>query len=42
MTANRDNDREQAIKRLQKIQRPLPANFKFNREEAHKRGFCDR
>jgi antitoxin MazE len=33
----RDRRREEALKRLRALQRPLPAGFKFDREEAHER-----
>ncbi len=33
----RDRKREDALKRLRALQRPLPSGFKFNREEAHER-----
>ena len=33
----RDRKREDALKRLRALQRPLPPGFKFNREEAHER-----
>ncbi|MBV8745851.1 MAG: AbrB/MazE/SpoVT family DNA-binding domain-containing protein [Xanthobacteraceae bacterium] len=33
----RDRRREEALKRLRALQRPLPPGFKFNREEAHER-----
>jgi antitoxin MazE len=32
-----DRRREEALKRLRALQRPLPPDFKFNREEAHER-----
>jgi antitoxin MazE len=33
----RDRRREEALKRLRALQRPLPPGFKFDREEAHER-----
>ncbi len=33
----RDRQREEALKRLRALQRPLPPGFKFDREEAHER-----
>ena len=33
----RDRKREDALKRLRALQRPLPPGFKFNREEANER-----
>ena len=33
----RDRRREDALKRLRALQRPLPPGFKFDREEAHER-----
>ena len=33
----RDRKREDALKRLRALQRPLPPGFKFDREEAHER-----
>ena len=34
---NRDTSRQQALARLRKLSRPLPAGFVFDREEAHER-----
>lgn len=34
---SRDRSRERAIERLRKLRRPLPAGFRFNREEANAR-----
>jgi antitoxin MazE len=34
----RDEKRKHALQQLQRLRRPLPAGFKFNREEAHVRG----
>jgi antitoxin MazE len=34
---NRDPARQEAIARLRKLSRPLPAGFVFDREEAHER-----
>ncbi len=34
---SRDRKREEALKRLRALKRPLPAGFKFDREEAHER-----
>jgi antitoxin MazE len=34
---SRDRSRENAIERLRKLRRPLPAGFKFDREEANAR-----
>jgi antitoxin MazE len=33
----RDQRREEALKRLRALQRPLPPGFKFDREEANER-----
>ena len=33
----RDQRREEALKRLRALQRPLPPGFKFNREQANER-----
>jgi antitoxin MazE len=33
----RDRRREEALKRLRALQRPLPPGFKFDRDEAHER-----
>jgi len=33
----RDRRREEALKRLRALQRPLPPGFKFDREETHER-----
>jgi antitoxin MazE len=33
----RDRRREDALKRLRALQRPLPPGFKFDRDEAHER-----
>ncbi|MBV8512860.1 MAG: AbrB/MazE/SpoVT family DNA-binding domain-containing protein [Xanthobacteraceae bacterium] len=33
----RDRRREEALKRLRALQRPLPPGFKFDREEANER-----
>ena len=33
----RDRKREEALKRLRALQRPLPPGFKFDREEANER-----
>jgi antitoxin MazE len=33
----RDRRREEALKRLRALRRPLPPGFKFDREEAHER-----
>jgi len=33
----RDRRREQALKRLRALRRPLPAGFKFDRDEANER-----
>ena len=35
----RDNAREQALKRLRATNWPIPAGYKFDREEAHERGW---
>lgn len=32
-----DRRREEALKRLRALQRPLPSGFTFDREEAHER-----
>lgn len=34
----RNRSRQEAIEAIRKLRRPLPAGFKFNREEAHERG----
>jgi antitoxin MazE len=34
----RDMSREEAIARIRALSRPLPAGYKFNREELHERG----
>jgi antitoxin MazE len=34
---DRDRSREQALERLRQLRRPLPAGFKFDREEANER-----
>ena len=34
---SRDTARQQALARLRKLSRPLPAGFVFDREEAHER-----
>ncbi len=34
---SRDRKREEALKRLRALKRPLPPGFKFDREEAHER-----
>lgn len=34
---SRDRRRAEALKRLRALKRPLPAGFKFDREEAHAR-----
>ena len=34
---SRDRKREEALKRLRALRRPLPAGFKFDREEANAR-----
>jgi antitoxin MazE len=34
---SRDTDRQQALARLRKLSRPLPAGFVFDREEANER-----
>ena len=34
---DRDRTRERALERLRKMRRPLPAGFKFDREEANER-----
>jgi antitoxin MazE len=34
---SRDPTREEALARLRKLSRPLPAGFVFDREEAHER-----
>jgi len=36
-SVRRDRSREQAIKRLRKLSRPLPPGFKFDRESANER-----
>ena len=33
----RDRKREEALKRLRALRRPLPAGFRFDREEANER-----
>ncbi len=33
----RDRSRENALERLRKLRRPLPAGFTFNRSDAHER-----
>lgn len=35
----RDNAREEALKRLLSTNWPIPPGFKFDREEAHERGW---
>jgi antitoxin MazE len=35
--AARDRRREEALRRLRALRRPLPPGFKFNREEANER-----
>lgn len=35
----RDRKREEALKRLRELRFTLPADFKFNREECHERGW---
>ena len=34
---DRDRRREEALKRLRALRRPLPAGFKFDRDEANER-----
>jgi antitoxin MazE len=34
---SRDRSREDALKRLRALRRPLPAGFKFDRDEANER-----
>jgi antitoxin MazE len=34
---DRDRTREEALARLRSLRRPLPAGFRFNREQAHER-----
>ena len=34
---DRDRSREKALERLRQLRRPLPAGFKFDREEANER-----
>ena len=34
---SRDNSRQAALERIRKLRRPLPPDFKFDREEAHGR-----
>jgi antitoxin MazE len=34
---SRDTSRKRAMDRLRKLRRPLPAGFRFDREEAHER-----
>jgi antitoxin MazE len=34
---SRDRSREEALEHLRKLRRPLPAGFKFDREEANAR-----
>lgn len=34
---SRDRKREEALKRLRALKRPLPSGFKFDREEANER-----
>ena len=34
----RDRRREEAMERIRKLRVPLPPGFKFDREEAHRRG----
>jgi antitoxin MazE len=35
----RDNAREEALKRIRKFRGWMPKDFKFDREEAHERGW---
>ena len=37
MEVARDSDREWALKTMRRLRRPLPPDFKFGREEIHKR-----
>lgn len=37
LKVSRDTSRQQAIERLRALRRPLPAGFKFDREEANAR-----
>ena len=34
---SRDNSRERALQRLKELQRPLPAGFRFSRDDANER-----
>ena len=38
LDVSRDPARQEALARLRKLSRPLPAGFVFDREEAHERG----
>jgi antitoxin MazE len=37
LEVDRDKRREDALKRLDALSRPLPKNYRFNREELHER-----
>ncbi|HEX3943937.1 MAG TPA: AbrB/MazE/SpoVT family DNA-binding domain-containing protein [Rhizomicrobium sp.] len=39
IAVSRDNAREEALKRLLATNWPLPPGYKFDREEAHERGW---
>jgi antitoxin MazE len=39
LTVARDNSREEALKKLRALKWDIPADFKFDREEAHGRGW---
>lgn len=39
MAVARDNSREEALKNLRKFRGWMPKDFKFDREEAHERGW---
>lgn len=34
---SRDQSRQAALKRIRELRRPLPAGFRFDRDEAHER-----
>jgi antitoxin MazE len=37
LTISRDRSREEALKKLRALRRPLPPGFKFDRDEANER-----
>jgi antitoxin MazE len=39
LTVARDTTREEALKKMRGLQWEIPKDYKFNREEAHERGY---